>query len=80
MSTRRHRSFLAASVLALAALATGCSSSGRSSVASAGFFGQIAAGDPLGLSLGARESTPKAVAAESARSKTQPTVASASEQ
>ncbi len=78
MSNRRHRSILAVSALALATLATGCSSSNQTQVSSAGFFGQIAAGDSLGLSLGARESTPKAVAAENTRSKqSQPRVANA---
>lgn len=80
MSTRRNRSVLALSALALAAIATGCSSSNQTHASSAGFFGHIAAGDSLGLSLGARESTPKAVAAETSRAKaqSQPRVANAS--
>lgn len=78
MFTRRSRSVLAASAITLAVLATGCSSSNQTQVASAGYFGHIAAGDPLGLGLGTRESTPKAVAAETARTKqAQPRVANA---
>lgn len=79
MTKRRQRSILALGVLALSAIATGCSSSQTSGPLAGGFFGQIAAGDSLGLSLGARESTPKAVAAEPRRA-TQPTVASAQDQ
>lgn len=76
MSNRRNRSILAVGILALAACATGCTSSSQAHSGSPGFFGQIAAGDPLGISLGARESTPKAVA-ESTRTKSQPSVANA---
>lgn len=76
MSMRRQRSILVVSVLALAALATGCTSSNATRSTSAGFFGHIAAGDSLGLSLGARESTPKAVATQT-RAKPQPRVANA---